>query len=536
MIIDVIVLLRETIEEIAVWRYEADQHGHLCVRDERGNDLTPETSWEWLALEINQRACDNSRLPVDVFLILRDPLVENLDRPNKLVEIVNHARDHTWGGAIYLVWDQKPEVKFESLYKDHKDELKIWFDMLMQSGVTDLVEIKKKHRSAEPDEKKVLYQRGLESRRRREGLRRLIISSGWRVVLREDALFLDDFLKEFKVSELSLPEGDNIAVFYDQPPKWGWYQLLKASRVYGQGGKRFVAVLSRSREKDMWDLRGMWEQESPGIELFIFKGIFEWLYTFIRLAHAGRHSPPAQPPNLRHSALVWVEPAQEVPPDPELGGDARLLITSAFALRLAGENAFLAAAERELREAEERQARYCLDAAREVGGVLRKLPFHVEVEVRHCVTVERLPDFLEGRAFTAWLHLGHGDRHGLFEELTNRHSSSQTWLDCFNGYERSLRLVIFSACESADLARSFAEAGVARVAIGFESPVLTRASRNLSGQVMPAALGAGERQEAILQAFLKSFVALGRYVYKERGEDRHYSDAGPRAFVARRTS
>ncbi|MET0621612.1 MAG: hypothetical protein ABW250_01395 [Pyrinomonadaceae bacterium] len=535
MIIDVIVLLRETTEEIAVWRYETDPQGRLCIMDGRGNDLTSETSWERLALGINQRACDNSSLPVDVFLILRDPLVENLDRPDTLVEIVNHARDHTWGGAIYLVWDQS-EVKFVSLYRNHKDELKKWFSMLAESGVTDLVEVKKRHRLTEPDERKILYQRGLESRRRWEGLRGLISSSGWRVVLREDALFLDDFLKEFKVSELPSPKGGNLAVFYDQPPKWGWYQLLKASRVYGQGGKRFVAVLSRSKEKDLWDLRGMWEQESPGIELFVYKGIFEWLYAFIRLAHAGRHSPPAQPPDLTHEALVWVEPVQKVPPDPEPGGDARLLITSAFALRPAGENAFYSAAERELREAEELQAKYCLDAVKEVGGVLRNLPFHVEVEVRHCVTAERLPDFLEGRAFTAWLHLGHGDRRGLFEELTNRHVSSQRWLDCFDSYESSLRLVIFSACESADLARSFVEAGVARVAIGFENPVLTAATRNLSGQVMPAALGEGDRQDSILHAFLKSFISLRRYGYEEQGEDRHYSDAGPRAFVARRTT
>jgi hypothetical protein len=538
MIIDVTVLLRETVEEVAIWRYETDQHGRLCVRDGRGNDLTAETSWERLALDINRRACESSRLPVDVFLILRGPLVENLYRPDLLAEIVNHAREHTWGGAIYVVWDQKPEATFERLYKGNEVVLKKWFGTLVESGVTDLVEVKKRHRLVEPDEKKILYERGLESRQRREGLRGFISRGGWRVVLRDGAHFLDDFLKEFKVSGQQLPAGDNLAVFYDQRPPRGWRQLLEAARAHGQGGRRFVAALSRSSEKDLWDVREMWERESPGAGLLPFKGTFEWLYAFIRLAHAGRPSPPARTPDLTHDAIVWVGPAGREPRDPEPGGggDERLLITSAFALRRAGENAFRAAAEGALREAEERQAAHCLDAAKEVGDVLRDLPFHVEVDVRHCVTAERLPDFLEGGVFTAWLHLGHGDRRGLFEEATGQHASSRRWLDCFDGCESSLRLVVFSACESADLARSFAEAGVARVAIGFENPVLTRATRKLSGLVMPAALGDGERREPILHAFLESLVALRRRGYEERGEDRQYSDAGPRAFVAGRKS
>jgi hypothetical protein len=91
------------------------------------------------------------------------------------------------------------------------------------------------------------------------------------------ASFLDDFVQRF-ISELQLPEGENQTVFYDQRPPRSWPQLLERAREYGHGGNLFVAVLSRGNAKDMRDLEELWEQESPGLKWFFFKGIFEWPY------------------------------------------------------------------------------------------------------------------------------------------------------------------------------------------------------------------------------------------------------------------
>lgn len=531
MRISIIVLVRGTTEEVASWEYEKDQASQPFIRGSDQKWRQPEDFWRWLALDINQRGCQSKHLPIDVFLILRGNLSENIYDPGPLVKIVSQAHEYSWGGNIYIVWDQKTAAAFDPLYRGNETVLKKWFVMLVEAGVTDLIEIKKKDRLTESDEKKILYERALESAERRESLRKLVSRNGWRVVLRDGASFLDSFVQRLS-SELPLPEGENVAVFYDQRPPRGWSQLRERAREYDLGGKLFVAALSRSNPKDMRDLEELWEQEWPGLKLFVFKGIFEWLYAFVRLARS--YDAPAEPADLTHDDIIWVTPPKgksfDAEPD---GGDVRLLVTSAFAYRPAPGDSVLMFGERPLSEAEENEMGHCLDAAQEIGDVIRHLPFHVEVQVLHCITCERLPDFLEDKLFTAWLHLGHGDERGLHEEHAEQSASSQRWLDSFSNYGRSLELVIFSACESAGLACSFAESGLTRVAVGFENSVLTDATRKFSGKVMPVALRGGDRQEAILQAFLKAGIGLRRRSYEEDGEDKYYSDAVPKAFAVK---
>jgi hypothetical protein len=534
--IDVVVMLRGTIKEIAGWRFEIDRDGQLFTHDRYENRLSLIDSWQQLALDINQRACESSHLPIDVFLILRGHLLENLYDANTLAEIVNNARTRIWGGNIYIVWDQRSEATFDRLYKGNEAVLKKWFHLLVQSNVTDLIEIKKKNRLTEPDEKKILYERALESERRRRMLEKLVREGGWQVILRDGARFLDDFIRMFARPELQLPSGENMAVFYDQRPPHGWGQLLERARLYNHNGNLFVAALSRSNANDVRDLEELWKQESTGGELLLFKGIFEWLYTFIRLAQASRPSALAQTANLAHDDIVWVEPAQRLGFDLEADSEVHLLITTAFTFHPAEENSFYEAEESAWQNAQAREEAHCLDAAKEIGEILRHLPFYVKVEVYHCITCEQLPRLLENKEFTAWIHLGHGDEQGLIEEKINRKASHQRWVDCFNDYERGLSLVIFSACESASLARSFAEEGIACVAIGFENKVLTEATWNLSGRVIPAVLRASDRQQAILHAFLEAVVALRRRSYEEHGVDKHYSDARPKAFAIKRAS
>jgi len=130
-------------------------------------------------------------------------------------------------------------------------------------------------------------------------------------------------------------------------------------------------------------------------------------------------------------------------------------------------------------------------AAREVGAMLRGLPFHLDLLVHPCVTCESLPDLLESGRFTAWIHLSHGDvTGGLYEPQLKEYASPQRWLTCFTAYKSSLKLVIFSSCESAHVARLFAEAGVG-VAVGFRSKVLVRATGILAQRVVPTAMREG---------------------------------------------
>src|SRR4051794_27170023 len=106
MQIDVTVLLRDTMREIAAWRCETDQNKQfLTVAKDRRRDATKDT-WRQLAFDINQHAAHSPDVQVDVFLHLRGRLIEYLDDIRALTDIVNYARDYTWGGNIYIVWDQ----------------------------------------------------------------------------------------------------------------------------------------------------------------------------------------------------------------------------------------------------------------------------------------------------------------------------------------------------------------------------------------------------------------------------------------------
>src|ERR1043165_6065910 len=104
MQIDVIVLLRGTIQEIDSWQHETDKDMRLFTRDREGNRRPPLDAWRRLALDINRQACDSSHLPVDVFLILRGQLSENIYYADTIAQVAGYAREHSWGGNVYVVW------------------------------------------------------------------------------------------------------------------------------------------------------------------------------------------------------------------------------------------------------------------------------------------------------------------------------------------------------------------------------------------------------------------------------------------------
>jgi hypothetical protein len=104
---------------------------------------------------------------------------------------------------------------------------------------------------------------------------------------------------------------------------------------------------------------------------------------------------------------------------------------------------------------------------------------------------------------TAWLHVGHGKRtHGL-QEVTGEFQTAKRWLQCFAAHRSrggSLALAIFSACETIEVAKEFANAGVG-VTIGFDKKVPSVACRRLTAEVISAALRANGDRETIIRAF-----------------------------------
>lgn len=544
MQLDVVVLRRLTTEEIDSWRYVPDGHGGIITQHKDGKCLASDESWRELAVAINQMACAGSQhdtyvpLQTDVFLIMSGLLRGNLSTVPKLENIINEARNHTWGADIYLVWDQTPDNSFIRLYGASVTKLEQFFGAVLNARVTDLIEVTANAKKKEPDEYSRLSESALKSKKRWEKLRELVDEDGWEILLHDRSLVINRFLDTLFEKEPELTTGKNLAVFYEHDPRQDrmgglTYLYGKSAKFYGGGNLLAATIL----ERDENDLRVLWKEKNPEAESFHFNGIWEWLYTFIRLRRAGgRGTAAAEKTDGRHEPVGLVEPSERMlsrhEPDPR---GRSLLVTSSFHVK-----------ERLTRNDDpqrpDRERAFCVHAANEIGDMLHGLPFHIAIEVHHCITCEQLPDLLKDKSFTAWLHLGHGQREGGLLEAPagpweiEQYASPERWRDCFNVYEERLPLVIFSACESSGIARMFA-GSVSRIAIGFENEVLTRATRRFSAEVMPAALRAGDRQAAILQAFRAACAMLSSKSRSGGGEEEHrqkerFSDAEPRAFMS----
>lgn len=509
MQIDVIVLQRGTSVRIEAWRYATvANQDYFITLDGLEKRLSTEPAWQELALQINKLAGGNTDAPslaVDVFLFLRGRFVENLNL-TKFEEMLQNARDHTWGSNIYVAWDQTYQTKFESLYGDEGTTLEKWFRVLLKYGVTDLIEIPKKEQVTEDDQPGLLHllrECALKSATRRERMLKLVSDESWGITLRDGAFFLEEFLGKFFREKAPVGQCKNLIVFYDQRPPKSWNRLVENSRVFDRSGNWFVA-LGRNDKKALNDLKPLWVHEASVVKprcfdhIFVFDGSVEWLYSVIRLRQAGISSPAelvsGQADVERLPLTLRDEPGQE---------DPQLLVTSTFVLQ---EEHFTSAG---YAYVVKEQRDYFLEAAKEIGAVLRNLQFNVALEVYHCDRVNQLSALLKNKQFTAWLFLGHRNAPtGLRPEFAHLYADPQVWLYGFKLLKRSrVRLVCFSSFASTAIAKTLVTAGV-HVAVGFEDAAMAVPCRDFSSVLIPAALTPGQRQNAILSAFSKAMDEL----------------------------
>jgi hypothetical protein len=146
---------------------------------------------------------------------------------------------------------------------------------------------------------------------------------------------------------------------------------------------------------------------------------------------------------------------------------------------------------------------YCRDAAGDVGWLVDRAPLDLPLLVDPATNRQRLIRRIDRQPPdpAIWIHLGHGDgKYGLWEVGSNVPVPTEQWLQCFQGRQLALPLALFLTCKSADIARSFAQAG-AGVAIGFEGEVLSDRCRVLADQVLKSVLAKGWQPGAILEGF-----------------------------------
>jgi len=278
------------------WKYSGHPNQIVFQRDgDQAERLTPEEMWPRVSAAVQSvpQVRSNAVAAPDVFLILRDSLISNLYAHETLATIVSSLREASFGASLYVVCEQ--EVPFNSIYnKTYREVIEKWFEMLIVSGVTDLIELPKTHKKLPVDGWGRLRAGAQSSQMRRARLNQLISADDWAIELRPGSSALKRFLERVNEPGLTFAGEKNLAVFYDQKPKLGWSELLKNSRTHHRTGKWFVAMHSRGSLKDLKDVEELWLQESKELRpscfngIFEFQGTFEWLYAICRLRFAAQ--------------------------------------------------------------------------------------------------------------------------------------------------------------------------------------------------------------------------------------------------------
>jgi hypothetical protein len=161
----------------------------------------------------------------------------------------------------------------------------------------------------------------------------------------------------------------------------------------------------------------------------------------------------------------------------------------------------------------------CFTAAEDVWTLRRDLGNTFDIVVYPAVQIEAFPDRLrELRHVLVWVHIGHGDGDQGLQQAGGEFKAAEEWLSCFEAYDKSLSLALFSSCRSDIVARKFAEAG-GGVSIGFRKEVPKNLCREMTVAVVRAAFESGGNRDRILEAFRRK---------KER-----FAGAEPVAFLAK---
>lgn len=507
MRVGVIVMIEGTDHSIMDWTLDIDD----IIQQ-------PQTKWKELALKINRRAKRGKHRRVDIFLYLRDGLLEGVRNHEILKDLVATARNHVWAGNVYVVWDKTRDAAVETGFAplDERNLLVNFYRALLEERVTNLIEIRStKSASAKSAFQKlrgVLRGRVATLAGLRTDLKALVHGNGWSPVLRSESRDLARLLNVFvKEGRLTSSAPNELLVFEASAGR-----SVKALMARSKGARRVVAA---TVETDSDDLRRDCAAVQPPPDVLVFHSVFQIIYALLQLYDAEKSKRDhesyyadvlAEFRDADADVPVEIEPVEVVKearfPPPMAASPLNVLITSAFDDRT--------------------EPGHSIAAASEIGAILRNVTSLQDVEVHPYMSCQSFPKLLESKQYTAWIHLSHGKGGDLYDPKTGLYVPPGIWLNCFRAYKGGLSLAIFSSCNSANAARLFASFGVG-VAIGFRHEVLDVAPEILTQKVVPAAMHSGGDQEAILVAFRDACRSLAARVTDE-GEN--YAEARPVAF------
>jgi hypothetical protein len=434
----------------------------------------------------------------NVFLVFdNEELIEKRNRPalGRLIAIA-HAR--TWGAPLLLVLSNAPWLA--SILRPSRRDLGEWMSEILLGNVADVIQIVEGYDWTNPRKFWTALRDGAVGSRERQAIMKALAGErSWCCALpSERDTLVDAFGAASIITSRDKKLDSDVLV------------VLKASESL----HRSIAEIDRHLDDVAldWTRRCIVATYSPRPRPGLSEhcnsrrlpppisvtGDFELWYLLLRLNNHA-HAQIVQNNSVRTVPLASSPRLKIAKPAPT----PSILITSVFPLE---------------------ETSQLLAAAADVGELLRRIPAEMHYRVALAVDPPRLMAFLEDVQQTdppnVWIHMGHG-RGGDGLRIPGRGDvQPDAWVSCF--YGKDLRLALFLACDSVEMARQFACDG--SVGIGFDGQVGADEGRHVAIEVLKAILAHGTREETILEGFRSGL---------ERYNAVHTSHARARAYYPR---
>lgn len=474
---------------LAAWMYYSGRPAHSTSGHGR---------WEEFCQAEVRRAVAGDAAESAVFIcLLGDGLAANPDQ-HLLERILADVKRFGWGPQVYLVTTRRQPD--ERTLADHRPGLASFFAAALTNRVQCLLQVGYKPTSAEAEDPAFFKEPELwkaANRFRdwallhRADLMPTPSRRPWRclfpeetVALQQDegpALLLDDLVHPWQERSPS-----NLVVLVDKEIAGDeQIRVVERARKHFGGRQLAVAMLGVAASSV---LRGYCRAHDLGSPLAL-EGTLELWYLLLRLNHRPATIRQAAAGSHRVEAVSFAGSPSSARPPATLGMPS-LLISSSF---------------------DPAESSHCEAAAEDAGKLLQLAPLALPYRVSRTLDPQRLAEILgEEQAPRIWVHGGHGDgRHGLQASPFGQMVGVDEWLACLRVRNVPLDLIVLLTCDSAEIARRFAAAGVA-VSVGFRGDVPTAAAGRLAEEILRQVFTNGLTAAAVVEGFARGVDRIGR--------------------------
>jgi len=494
---------------LAAWMYYSESR--------RARSSSGAGDWETFCEEEVRRALRGDLAGSSVFICLLGDGLSVTPDEHLLEQILGDIKRFGWGPLIYLVTTRRQPS--DRQLAENRGGLESFFAAALRNRVQGVLQTVYNPKGGEEEDPAFFKPADLwRAANRFRGWRQLSHSDyalsaprrPWRCLFPEETELLGRvegtlmLLRDLVQSWQEECES-NLLVLVDTDATAADQQVRTVERARRRFAGREIAVATL-RARASSNLHNYCRSHQLGTSLAL-EGVFELWYLLLRLNHGLTRERQAVSLGSR---LVEAVEFTGPPPLPTSGSALRLpglLISSAF---------------------DPAEPAHCHAASADAGALLQLAPLALPYLVARTLNPLRFAALLQqDPPPRIWVHAGHGEGHrGLQTSPFGQFVEIDEWVACLRARNVPLDLVILLTCESAEIARRFAEAGIG-VSIGFRGEVPTTTPGRLAEEVLKSVFSRGLTPATALDGFVRGVDLLRGLGGSAAAEPRAYYSVLP---------